>query len=113
LSYFCCLLVDSAVTAVADGFTTRARVVAAVRFGYESTVNLTARLPNCIASRVDGVQMSILRPLIAPPVSATRYSPLHWPASKRTRVPRGKTLGSAAIKPRVTVWPLAVLPRRL
>src|SRR5712692_8304390 len=57
--------------------------------------------------------MSMRRPLIAPPVSATRYSPLNEPASTRTRVPRGKTDGSAAIKPRLTGFPLAVRPRRL
>src|SRR5262245_21231578 len=81
--------------------------------GSESTVSFTARRPNCIASRDDGVQMSILRPLIAPPVSATKYSPVQAPASTRTRVPMGRTRGSAAISPRVTYWPLAVLPRRL
>src|ERR1044071_4063992 len=81
--------------------------------GKESTVSLIVRRPNCMASRDDGVQISTMRPLIAPPVSATTYSPLHGPASMRTRVPRGRCLGSAAIKPRLTYIPLAVRPRRL
>jgi len=57
--------------------------------------------------------MSMRRPLTDPPVSATTYSPLNEPASSLTRVPKGKTERSAAINPRLTVWPLAVLPRRL
>ena len=39
-----------------------------------------------------GVQMSIRRPRTVPPVSATRYSPLHFPASMFTREPMA-TLG--------------------
>src|SRR5882724_3403159 len=79
----------------------------------ESTVSFTARRPNCTASRAVGVQMSIRLPLTEPPVSPTTYSPLKDPASSRTRVPRGKTAGSAAINPRLTGIPLAVRPRRL
>src|SRR5581483_5946797 len=78
-----------------------------------STVSLTMRLPNCLASRVVRVQVSILRPRTAPPVSATRYSPLQLPASNGTRVPGGNTHGSAATKPRDPAPPLAVRPRRL
>src|SRR5581483_26263 len=100
---------------VVVALTTRGRDDVAFAFlpPSSSTVSLTMRLPNCIASRVVGVQISILRPRTAPPVSATRYSPLQLPASNRTRVPRGKTLGSAAINPRETTRPLAVRPRRL
>jgi hypothetical protein len=39
-------------------------------------VSLITRLPNRIASREVGVQMSIRRPRTALPVSATKYSPL-------------------------------------
>jgi hypothetical protein len=40
------------------------------------TVSLTGRRPKRMASLVLGIQMSILRPRTAPPVSATTYSPL-------------------------------------
>src|SRR5437870_12472840 len=79
----------------------------------ERTVSLMSRRPNRSASRVLGVHMSIRLPRTAPPVSATIYSPLNDPASRRTLVPRGNTAGSAAIKPRLTGRPLAVRPRRL
>src|SRR6185503_13812189 len=73
----------------------------------------TGRRPNRIASRDVGIQMSIRLPRTIAPVSATRYSPLYAPASSRTREPKGKCLGSAAIKPFATMRPLAVRPRRL
>src|SRR5215210_2054017 len=103
------------VAIAAGGVTMRARVALVLGrlTGTDRTVSFTLRRPNCRASRVDGVQISILRPFIAPPVSATRYSPLQGPASSRTRVPSGRCLGSAAINPRVTCCPLAVRPRRL
>ena len=56
--------------------------------------------------------MSIFLPRIAPPVSATVYVPLHWPALMTTVEPSFKTLGSAAIRPRRTPCPVAVLPEK-
>src|SRR4030095_15264519 len=76
-------------------------------------ISLTARRPKRIASPEVGVQISMRRPLTAPPVSATTYSPLQAPASTRTRVPIGKKRGSAAITPLAAGLPLAVRPRRL
>ncbi len=49
---------------------------------------------------------------MAPPVSDTRYVPLHAPAFITTFEPSFKTLGSAAIRPRRTPCPIAVRPEK-
>ena len=70
----------------------------------------TVRLPNLLASEQVGTQMSILRPRIPPPVSDTVYCPVYDPAPKRIWLPSFNTPGSAAIIPRRTPPPVAVLP---
>jgi len=75
-------------------------------------LTITDLRPKRIASEQLGTQMSKMRPLIAPPVSATVYVPLYEPAVIWMRVPSGKTRGSAATIPRLTPPPLAVLPCR-
>ena len=115
LGGYCLLAAASVESEALTEFTRRGRTDAVLaRLPPTSRiVSLTARRPKRIASPEVGVQMSMRRPLTAPPVSATTYSPLQAPASTRTRVPIGKTRGSAAITPLATGLPLAVRPRRL
>src|SRR5262245_52154132 len=65
-----------------------------------------------MASRQLGMKMSMIRPFIADPTSATLYVPrysLRGPVIRMT-VPRGSTRGSAATMPGRVRSPVAVLP---
>src|SRR4051812_37962827 len=79
---------------------------------YSAAKTWIVRRPKRFASEQLGTQISSLLPLIPPPVSETKYVPLHGPALIVTFEPSLKTLGSAAMIPRRTPWPIAVFPPR-